>query len=541
MAIGSFTAYEQMRREFKLEVPEYFNWAVDVVQKWAVDPSKRAMRWTDERGAQRDITFAEFDQLSTRLAASLHAMGVRKGDRVLVILPPIPEWWETFLALLKLGAVVVPGTTQLTSRDILYRSQQAEARAIIIDADNVDKADEALAGCENVLRIVVGTAPRGWLPYEQVLAQTADGFIAERTRADDPAILYFTSGTTGYPKMVLHTHASYPIGHIITGKYWLDLKPEDLHWNLSDTGWAKAAWSSLFGPWNAGAAIFVYRMYGKPDPDAILSQFARHGITVFCGPPTIYRMLVTRNLSQYDFRSLRRAVAAGEPLNPEVIQVWKDATGLTIADGYGQTETVVLVANFPGIDIKPGSMGLPSPGFEVSVVDEEGNELPPGKEGDIAVRIRPQRPVGLFKEYWCNPEATAAAFRGDWYITGDRAFRDADGYLWFVGRADDVIISAAYRIGPFEVESALVEHPAVVEAAVIGKPDPERGQIVKAFVILAEGYEPSAQLVSELQDHVKHVTAPYKYPREIEFVSELPKTISGKIRRVELREREQCH
>jgi acetyl-CoA synthetase/medium-chain acyl-CoA synthetase len=340
--------------------------------------------------------------------------------------------------------------------------------------------------------------------------------------------------------MVLHTHASYPIGHIVTGKFWLDLTPDDLHWNLSDTGWAKAAWSSLFGPWNMGAAVFVYRQHGKPNPDAILQQFAQRQITSFCGPPTIFRMLVQTDLSKYRFDSLRSCVAAGEPLNPEVIEAWRRATGLTIRDGYGQTETVVAAANFPGVEVRSGSMGKPSPGYTVDVIGDDAQPLPANKEGDIAIKVRPERPVGLFREYWNDPEATASRFRGDWYLTGDRAYRDEDGYLWFVGRSDDVIISAAYRIGPFEVESALVEHPAVVEAAVVGKPDPERGEIVKAYCSLAPGYEPSEQLTKELQDHVKNVTAPYKYPREIEYTDDLPKTISGKIRRVELRERERA-
>jgi acetyl-CoA synthetase/medium-chain acyl-CoA synthetase len=386
--------------------------------------------------------------------------------------------------------------------------------------------------------VVIGTRD-GWQSYEEIVASGSPEFGPERTRSDDPAILYFTSGTTGYPKMVLHTHASYPIGHIVTGKYWLDLMPDDLHWNLSDTGWAKAAWSSLFGPWNMGAAVFVYRQYGKPDPARILAQFGAHQVTSFCGAPTIFRMLVQADLTAHRYDSLRSCVAAGEPLNPEVIETWKRATGLTIRDGYGQTETVVLCANFPGMEVRLGSMGRPSPDFDVDVIGDDGQPLPPNREGDVAVRVRPERPVGLFQEYWHDPEATARAFRGDWYTTGDRAYRDEDGYLWFVGRADDVILSAAYRIGPFEVESALVEHPAVTEAAVVGKPDPERGQIVKAFCTLAPGYEPTDSLVRELQDHVKSVTAPYKYPREIEFVSDLPKTVSGKIRRVELREREQ--
>jgi acetyl-CoA synthetase/medium-chain acyl-CoA synthetase len=533
----TLTRYEQARRDFHLDVPESFNFAVDVLGRWADDPGKRGMLWTDERGEVRDLTFRHFAERSSRLADGLRQQGVHKGDRVLVIIPPQPEWWETFMALFKLGSVVVPGTAQLTARDIRYRMDAAEATAIVVDEATAGKADEALQAGES-LRVVIGTRD-GWQSYEEIVASGSPEFGPERTRSDDPAILYFTSGTTGYPKMVLHTHASYPIGHIVTGKYWLDLMPDDLHWNLSDTGWAKAAWSSLFGPWNMGAAVFVYRQYGKPDPARILAQFGAHQVTSFCGAPTIFRMLVQADLTAHRYDSLRSCVAAGEPLNPEVIETWKRATGLTIRDGYGQTETVVLCANFPGMEVRLGSMGRPSPDFDVEVIGDDGQPLPPNREGDVAVRVRPERPVGLFQEYWHDPEATARAFRGDWYTTGDRAYRDEDGYLWFVGRADDVILSAAYRIGPFEVESALVEHPAVTEAAVVGKPDPERGQIVKAFCTLAPGYEPTDSLVRELQDHVKSVTAPYKYPREIEFVSDLPKTVSGKIRRVELREREQ--
>jgi acetyl-CoA synthetase/medium-chain acyl-CoA synthetase len=521
---------------FRLEVPDTFNFAVDVLGRWARDPGRRAMLWTDERGAHRELTFREIDVRSTALAAGFLDLGVGRGDRVLVILPPVPEWWETFMALLKVGAVVVPGTSQLTGRDIRYRIELAEASAIVTDEARAEKVDEAL-GHQEITRVVTG-ARSGWHSYEGLIATSGSGFEPAPTRSDDPAILYFTSGTTGYPKMVLHTQASYPIGHRITGQFWLDLRPDDVHWNLSDTGWAKAAWSSLFGPWNMGSCVFVYRQYGKPDPAQILGQFAIHGITSFCGPPTIYRLLVQTDLAGYRYPVLRSCVAAGEPLNPEVIETWRRATGLTIRDGYGQTETAVLVANLPEAAVRPGSMGRPTPGYDVDVIGDEGEVLAAGKEGDIAVRVRPERPVGLFREYWKDPEATTRAFRGDWYLTGDRAFRDEDGYLWFVGRADDVIISSAYRIGPFEVESALVEHPAVVEAAVVGKPDPQRGQIVKAFVMLAPGYEPSPTLVRDLQEHVKRVTAPYKYPREIEFVGELPKTISGKIRRVELRERE---
>jgi acetyl-CoA synthetase/medium-chain acyl-CoA synthetase len=433
----------------------------------------------------------------------------------------------------------MPGTTLLTPKDIVYRANLAETRVAITDAANAPKFDEVRAQCPALeILIVVGGEHDGWTSYESAVAAGSAERARSTTPSDDPCMIYFTSGTVGYPKMVLHTHASYPLGHTITGKYWLDLRPTDLHWNLSETGWAKAAWSNLFGPWNMGAAVFTYDGRGKFNAPETLEFLQKYLITTFCAPPTIYRMLVLEDLSAYKFTHLRHCTGAGEPLNPEVIESWRAATGLTIRDGYGQTETVLLCGNFPPLPVKPGSMGKPSPGFEVAVVDDAGAILPPNREGDIAVKIAPERPLGLFKEYWRNPEATANAIRGDWYITGDRATMDEDGYFWFVGRADDVIISAGYRIGPFEVESALVEHPAVAEAAVVASPDIVRGEIVKAFVILAPGHTPSEALAEELQEHVKRSTAPYKYPREIEFVAELPKTISGKIRRVELRERE---
>jgi acetyl-CoA synthetase/medium-chain acyl-CoA synthetase len=389
------------------------------------------------------------------------------------------------------------------------------------------------------LRVIVGSETRpGWQTYGDLVREPREGPPLPSTRGSDPALLYFTSGTTGMPKMVVHTQASYGIGHRITGQYWLDLRPGDLHWNISDTGWAKAAWSSFFGPLICGAAIFVKNITGKFVAADILRTLAKHPVNTLCAAPTIYRMLVQEDLASFRPQALRNCVAAGEPLNPEVIDVWKRATGLTIRDGYGQTETVLICGNFPGIEVRPGSMGRPSPGFDFDVIDDSGARLPDGKEGDIAIRVEPERPVGMFQEYWHDPAAMAQAFRHGWYRTGDRAYRDADGYFWFVGRADDVITSSAYRIGPFEVESALIEHPAVMEAAVVGSPDPIRGEVVKAFVILANGFQPSDELIVELQTHVKHVTAPFKYPREIEFVTELPKTPSGKIRRVELRNAE---
>ncbi|NHM25724.1 AMP-binding protein [Desulfofundulus sp. TPOSR] len=530
--------YDKTYAEFKWEKPEYFNFARDVIDKWARDPNRLAMLWVDDEGKEVRKTFLDFSRASKRAANVLREQGVKQGDVVVVILPRLIEWWEINLACLRLGAVISPGTTQLTAKDIKYRLETAEAVCVITDNDNAPKVDEVVGECPTVKsRIIVGEPRQGWLDYREAVARASDDFTTVSTRSDDDAILYFTSGTTGYPKMTVHTHASYPIGHIVTGRYWLDLRPDDLHWNLSDTGWAKAAWSSFYGPWNMGAAIFVHHT-SRFSPKKTLELLQKYPITTLCGAPTNYRMIVLEDLSQYKFPALRHCVGAGEPLNPEVIEIWKEATGLIIRDGYGQTETVLLCGSFPCIEPRFGSMGKPSPGFDVQVIDEEGNILPPNTEGDVAVRVKPERPVGLFKEYWKNPEKTASVYRGDWYITGDRAYRDDDGYFWFVGRADDVILAAGYRIGPFEVESALLEHPAVAESAVVSSPDEIRGEVVKAFVVLAPGYQPSDELVKELQEHVKKITAPYKYPRKVEFVESLPKTISGKIRRVELRERE---
>ncbi|HZS75384.1 MAG TPA: AMP-binding protein [Ktedonobacteraceae bacterium] len=544
----NMTDYEAERRNFSLEVPEYFNFATDVIGKWASDPNKLAMLWIGQNGEERNLTFAHFAEYSSRAANAFAKLGIQKGDRVLVMLPRVPEWWESVLGLMKLGAIPIPCTTLLTPKDIAFRAEAAEANAIITDDEGAAKFDQVRSESPTIKNAIVvepnaDTGGReGWTSYHHVVQEASPEFTGPKTRSDDPCLVYFTSGTVGYPKMVLHTHASYPIGHTITGKYWLDLHEDDLHWNLSEMGWAKAAWSNLFGPWVMGAAMFIQDARGKFNPIETLDMLNKYPITTLCAPPTAYRMLVLdeplKYMKEHPPKALRHCVGAGEPLNPEVIKVWEDATRMTIRDGYGQTETVLLCGNFPPIPVKPGSMGKPSPGFDVEVIDHDGNPLPPNKEGDIAVRIKPNRPTWMFKEYWRNPDATNACIRGDWYITGDRAYKDEDGYFWFVGRADDVIISAGYRIGPFEVESALKEHPAVAESAVVASPDEMRGEIVKAFVILAPGYTASSELATELQEHVKKVTAPYKYPREIEFVDSLPKTISGKIRRVELRERE---
>jgi len=530
--------YEEVYKSFKLDVPEYYNWARDEFDPWGKNPEKLALWVVDDFGNEQKFTFAELTKLSNQLANVFRANNIQPGDKIIIVLGRIPAFWLTMLASLRSGVVVSPGTSQLTPKDIQYRFEASGAVAVIVDEEIAAKVDAVADKCPTLkTKIVVGKRD-GWLSFDEEVANASDKYDTYNSLATDNSILYFTSGTTGMPKMTVHSHASYGLAHKITGKYWLDSTENDLHWNLSDTGWAKAAWSSFFGPWNCGAAIFVHNGTGKFDGKQTLDLLSKFPITTLCGPPTAYRVFVQQDLKNYNFKTLRHCVAAGEPLNPEVIAVWKEATGTLIYDGYGQTETVLLVGNFPCFEVRPGSMGKMAPGFYIGLVDDEGKEVAPGVEGDIAVRVKPERPVGLFKEYYNEPERTANTFRGDWYITGDRGTKDTEDYIWFVGRADDVILSSGYRIGPFEVESALIEHAAVAESAVVASPDDVRGEVVKAFIILAPGYEGSPELVKELQNFVKNLTAPYKYPREIEFVDSLPKTVSGKIRRIDLREQE---
>jgi acyl-coenzyme A synthetase/AMP-(fatty) acid ligase len=535
------TDYEETRRSFRLQVPEDFNYARDVVDAWARrEPSKVALVAVDQGGGgRREITFTDMRNAANRVANALSGLGASPGDRAFVMLSRIPEWYEVLIGMFKQGVVPMPATPQLQSRDIEYRINRSEASIVVTDAEGLEKVEATRTRCPTLEHMVVvdDVRPGRWLTYRDLKEGASDADPSpRRTSRDDPLLIYFTSGTVAYPKMVLHTHASYGAGHEVTARFWQDLTPRDLHWTVSDTGWAKAAWGKLFGQWRLGAPVFLWDQRGKLDPEQALRILSQSGVTTFCAPPTLFRAFVLQDLSKFDLSRVRHSVSAGEPLNPEVIKVWKEATGTTIYDGYGQTETVNIVANFPCMPVKPGSMGRPTPTFDVDVVDDHGQRLGDGEEGHIAIRVAEERPVGLMKEYWQDPDATDEVFRNGWYYTGDRATRDEDGYLWFVGRADDVIISASYRIGPFEVESALVEHPAVAESAVVGKPDPERTQIVKAYVVLAPGHSGSADLVRELQAHCRRTTAPYKYPREVEFVAELPKTISGKIRRVELRE-----
>ncbi len=532
---SNMTNYKETCRTFHLEAPEYYNFGLDTIDRWAEDPNKLGLVWISDAGREERFTFADLKERSDRFAAALLELGLCKGDRVLLVMGRTPAWHVCLLGMLKAGIVAVPGTMLLSPKDIRWRLQTAHCKAVVVDSDIAPRVEEVRRDIPDLqVLITTGESSAGWLSFQELLnsAKTAS---FPRTRISDPALIYFSSGTTGAPKMVLHTHA-YAIGHNLTGRFWLDLKPEDLHWNLSDTGWAKAAWSSFFGPWSQGAAIFFPELKGKFQPSQVLAMLEKYPITTFCAPPTAFRSFVQENLNAYSFPRLRHCVSAGEPLNPEVIEAWSKATGKTIYDGYGQTESVCLVGNYPCVPVKPGSMGKPIPGFEIAIVDVEGAVVETGREGDIAVRVKPDRPVGMFQEYLDAPELNAAVHRGDWYITGDRGIRDCDGYFWFVGRADDVIITAGYRVGPFEVESSLLEHPAVAEAAAVAKPDSMRGNIIKAFVVLAQGYVPSEDLVSELQEYVKSTTAPYKYPREIEFVRELPKTISGKILRRQLRD-----
>jgi len=518
------------------EAPEHFNFASDVFDAWAARQPEALALWcvAVPSGAEHKLTFRELAALSRRAAGFFAGLGVQPGDHVLVMLPRVPAWWIATLGLIRLGAVPVPATLLLTPREVAYRLEAGQIRAVVTNAQGVPKI-EGFAGP----RCVVGEGPEHWPEFEAGLASSPEhpGF---RTRADAPGMLFFTSATTGDPKMVLHTQASYGLAHQATNALWLDCRPGEVHWNISDPGWAKAAWSSLFGPWHGGACVFALDTPGRFDPGLTLDVLERFPIATWCAPPTALRLMVRHELRHRRFGALRHCVTAGEPLNPEVFRLWKEATGLALHEAYGQTETIVLAGNFAplGHTIRPGSIGRPTPGLDLRLLDESLRETPPGVEGEIALRLAPERPLGLFHGYWNHPAETARQFHDGFYLTGDRAIRDPEGYLWFVGRKDDVIKSSGYRIGPFEIESALLEHTAVLDVAVVGKPDEVRGQIVKAFVILRAGHAASPELERELHQHCRNTIAPFKCPREIEFVEELPKTTSGKTRRVALRARE---
>jgi len=529
-------SYEKIYREFRWNTPATFNFGA-TIDAFAADPSRVALLWEDQEGNRARLTFADISAQSNRIANALTALGIGRGAAVMIALPRISLWQAAYIGALKTGAMVIPCVSMLREKDFVYRANHSGARAIIAGVENAELAADLRNQCSMLKHFLIAAGPRnGWISLREAMHNASAHFRPVATAAADPAICYYTSGTTREPKAVLHNHA-YTWAHQYTGSIWLDLKPDDIHWTTSDTGWAKAAYGVLFGPWMNGVTTFMYN--GRFEPLKELELLKRYQITTFCAPPTEYRMLVKEDLASHKPLALRHCAGAGEPLNPEVIEVWREQLGLTIHDGYGQTETALVAANLPGMEIKPGSMGRPFPGIDARVLDENLNECGVGEVGQIGVRVKPDKPPSIMQEYWQNPEENAAVFKGDFYLTGDNAYRDGDGYLWFVGRADDVITSAGYRIGPFEVESALLEHPAVLESAVVASPDPDRGAIVKAFVRLKAGVAGSDALAVELQEHVKRVTAPYKYPREIEFVSDLPKTVSGKIRRVELRQREE--
>ncbi len=538
--------YNLAKHSYKLPIPAEFNFAYDVIDARAAAANKTALIAIEPNGkTYREVSYADLSRQSGQFANALRNLGLHKGDFACVVIGRIPEWYGVLFGCMKLGVVSMPGTNLLTAKDIAYRIQQSGAKAVIVTAEHTEKVDAIRAECPTLKHlIVIGSENLGkdWLDFHTLCEAESPDIDAASVgpfKSSDMMMAYFTSGTTALPKMVPRDFG-YGLAHAATGLFWMDLQEEDIHWTLTDTGWAKAAWGMLFPQLLLGSTIILFDGKGL-DVDQHLNLIRDFKVTTFCAPPTAYRMFAQTDLKQYDLSSLRRCMGAGEPLNPEVIRYWEEHTGTVIADGYGQTETINIVANFPGQKTKFGSMGQPVPGLDVDVVDEEGNRLPPGEVGHIAVRTDTADgiwPPGLFEGYLkAEGGVDQDAFRNGWYYTGDTARKDEDGYLWFIGRADDLISSAGYRISPFEVESALLEHPAVAESAVIGAPDPTRGQVVKAYIILARGHNGSPELAQNIQDFCKNLTAPYKYPRQIEFVSELPKTISGKIRRVELREK----
>ena len=534
-----FDSYEDFKQNYKLNIPEHFNFGYDIVDEWArQDESKPALVWCDDDGNEKRFSFGDIKRMSDKAANMLKSKGVRRGDPVLLMLKQRPEVWFMMVGLHKLGAVCIPATFQLTPKDIIYRCNAADVKMIcaVDDEEMLKHVEASLPECKTVGHVgVVGENSPEWAFDLRAELAAADGewtreYINEN---DEPMLIYFSSGTTGMPKMILHDF-TYPLGHIVTAKYWQKVEDGGLHLTVSDSGWAKFGWGKIYGQWICGAVVVAYDTE-KFRPQKLLETIDRLRLTTFCAPPTIYRFLIKEDMSRCDFSTIRHAGIAGEPLNPEVYNRFLEITGLPVTEGFGQSETSVLIANFGWDPIKPGSTGKPSPLYDVDIVDEDGNSCEDGVVGSIVVRNADKHPAGLFKKYYRDEEATDRCWKNGMYNTGDTAWRDAEGYFWFVGRNDDVIKCSGYRIGPFEVESALLTHPSVLECAVTAVPDPVRGQVVKATIVLARGFEASEELKKELQTHVKNVTAPYKYPRVVEFVDELPKTVSGKIRRVQIR------
>ena len=518
--------------------PEYFNFGCDIVDDIAVnDPTRRALVWCNDKGEERTFTFADIKYYSDKTANFLRAQGIGKGDMVLVVLKRHYQFWFTAVALSKLGAVMIPATFMLKKHDVEYRIQVSGAKAAIVTADGdvTEQFDECEATCPTLkTKIIVNGQRDGWLDFNAEIEKASDKFERIYTKSTDPMLSYFSSGTSGYPKMIMHS-CDYPIGHIQTAKHWQCVVPDGLHLTIADSGWAKCAWGKIYGQWIMEAGLFVYD-FDKFDPGKILPKIEQYKITTLCCPPTMFRFFLNHGVEGYDLSSLTHTNIAGEALSPDVYNTWYKATGLKLYEGFGQSESTPIVCNVRGMEPKPGSMGKPSPQYTVDIVDADGNSCETGFTGEIVVKYDPaNHPQGLLTCYYGDKEKTDEVIHDGWYHTGDTAWRDEDGYYWYVGRNDDMIKSSGYRIGPFEIESVLLEHPSVLECAVTSVPDPVRGQAVKATIVLRAGFSGSDELTKELQTFVKKETAPYKYPRVIEYVDALPKTSSGKIRRVEIR------
>ncbi|SHL12965.1 AMP-binding protein [Xylanibacter ruminicola] len=542
-----FTSVEDYNKNLEFIIPENFNFAYDVMDAWAEEaPEKLALLWTNDQGEEIRATYAQLKEQSDQAASYLMSLGIGKGDPVMLILKRRYEWWIIMLALCKIGAIVIPATHMLTKKDIIYRNTRASVKAIICvdDAYVTGQIQLAMSESPTVKQYITVTdhgkpIPEGFRDWQAEWKQ-APKFVrpAFVNNNEDTMIMYFTSGTSGEPKMVAHDYL-YAMGHLTTGCFWHNLHEGSLHLTVADTGWGKAVWGKFYGQWFAGATVFVFD-HEKFNADTLLRQMEKYKVTSFCAPPTIYRFMIREDLSKYDLSSLQYCCTAGEALNPAVFDKLKELIGLNIMEGFGQTETTMTLGTFPWMTPKPGSMGIPNAQYNIDLIRADGTPCEDGEKGEIVVRVGDKKPVGLFKGYYRDEEKTREAWHDGLYHTGDMAWRDEDGYYWFEGRIDDVIKSSGYRIGPFEVESALMTHPAVVECAITGVPDEVRGMVVKATVVLGKEWKDKAgdDLVKELQQHVKKVTAPYKYPRIIEFVDELPKTISGKIRRVEIRQKD---
>jgi acetyl-CoA synthetase len=539
-----FKDFEDFKRNYELIVPENFNFGYDIVDAWAAkEPNKLALLWTNDHGECREFTFGEIKKYSDQTASYFQSLGIKKGDIVMAILKRRYEFWFTIIALHKIGAIIIPATHLLTKKDLIYRNNAADIKAIIAVGEEtiIKNINDSMPESPSVeMLISVGpVVPEHWLDFHKGIENAAPFTpIKNINKNDDPLIISFTSGTTGNPKMVL-LNCVYPLAHIITAKYWHNLHENSIHLTIADTGWLKAVWGKLYGQWIVGACVFVYD-HEKFTPSAMLEMIQKYRITSLCAPPTIFRFLIREDLTKYDLSSLEYCTIAGEALNPAVYEQFLQLTGIKLKEGYGQSETTLSLLTTPWVEPKPGSMGLINPHYDIDLLTPEGRSAEVGEQGQIVIRTDKRYPVGLFNGYYRNAQLTYEAWHDNVYYTGDVAWRDEDGYFWFVGRADDVIKSSGYRIGPFEVESALMTHPAVVECAITGVPDEVRGQLVKATIILSKEYKDKAgeTLIHELQNHVKAVTAPYKYPRIIEFVDELPKTISGKIRRTEIRDKD---